>query len=91
VQVEIDRPDWLDMKKLCAIALIALAATADAQTQPVAMNAAASAAAIPATPQARGIPVSSASSAPEPAIAWVLALGFLGLVVLRRTRHALSF
>ena len=30
-------------------------------------------------------------SGPSPSIAWVLALGFLGLVVMRRTRSSASF
>jgi hypothetical protein len=33
-------------------------------------------------------PISSTLGAPEPGVAWLLALGFLGLVVMRRTRSS---
>ena len=51
----------------------------------------ANAADLQAFPDVPGITARDAGAAPEghkpdPAVAWVLALGFLGLVVLRRTR-----
>jgi hypothetical protein len=36
-------------------------------------------------------PLALTSSSPDPSTAWLLALGFLGLVVLRRTRSGSIF
>ena len=80
------------MKKMTAAAVLALATLAAPQaggqaTQPVALSASAAmseGAAEAGAPEAAFKPLSAA--APSSTTAFLLALGFLGLVILRRTR-----